>query len=156
MTAMQKADIGMIGLAVMGENLARNIERHGYRVAVYNLEPEKVVRLFMKKYGEGKFVPTYSLRELVGSLSRPRKIIMMIRAGEPVDEVIMSLLPLLEPGDILIDGGNSHYEDTQRAGAVVENAGCSYLGMGVSGGEEGALLGPSPDAWRLACRVGIC
>ncbi len=114
---MQKADIGMIGLAVMGENLARNIERHGYRVAVYNLEPEKVVRLFMKKYGEGKFVPTYSLRELVGSLSRPRKIIMMIRAGEPVDEVIMSLLPLLEPGDILIDGGNSHYEDTQRAGA---------------------------------------
>lgn len=141
--AMQKADIGMIGLAVMGENLARNMERHGYRVAVYNLEPEIVVRDFMEKYKAGNFMPAYSLQQLVDSLSRPRKIMMMIRAGNPVDEVITSLLPLLEPGDILIDGGNSHYEDTRRRCRTVEAAGCLYIGMGVSGGEEGALLGPS-------------
>ncbi len=135
--------IGVIGLAVMGENLARNMERNGCRVAVYNIEPEKYVRAFMEKYGEGEFVPAYSLREFVENLTRPRRILMMIRAGSPVDEVLTSLLPLLDPGDILIDGGNSHYKDTERRCRMAEAAGCLYVGMGVSGGEEGALHGPS-------------
>ncbi len=139
-----KADIGMIGLAVMGENLARNMERHGFRVAVYNLEPEIYVNRFMEKFGEGaNFQPTYSYEELVASLEKPRRIMMMIRAGDPVDQVISQLIPLLDEGDIIIDGGNSHFPDTTRRTKLLEEKGLLYIGTGVSGGEEGALNGPS-------------
>ena len=144
----------MIGLAVMGENLTMNLVSKGFTVAVYNLEPEKVVRAFVEGRGKGKTViGAYSLKELVDALEKPRKIMMMIRAGSPVDEVIGQLLPLLEPGDIIIDGGNSHYPDTTRRTAYVESKGLLYIGTGVSGGEEGALNGPSmmpggsPAAW---------
>ena len=152
---MKKAEIGVIGLAVMGENLARNMERSGFCVAVYNIEPERYVRAFSEKYDGKNFIPAYSLPELVNVLERPRKILMMIRAGSPVDEILTALLPLLDPGDVPIDGGNSHYADTQRRCQLAESAGCLYVGMGVSGGEEGALNGPSlmpggsPAAWEL-------
>ena len=153
-TAMQHAAFGVVGLAVMGGNLARNLARHGYRVAVYDREPERTVRTFVETYADEHFVPAYSLPELVEKLARPRKILLMIRAGAPVDEVLAALLPLLDPGDVLIDGGNSHFEDTRRRCRTVEAAGCLYIGMGVSGGGEGALYGPSlmpggsPAAWE--------
>ena len=146
------ADIGMIGLAVMGENLARNIESKGFTVAVFNRELERVDE-FTAQYGDGNFIAAYSLEELVANLAKPRKVFMMIKAGSPVDEAIARLLPLLEKGDIFIDGGNSHFPDTYRRTAYVESKGLLYIGTGVSGGEEGALLGPSimpggsPDAW---------
>lgn len=147
------ADVGMIGLAVMGENLALNMERNGYTVAVWNLEVEVVDR-FVKGRGKGKnFVPTDTLQELVASITRPRKIMMMIRAGEPVDLVINQLLPYLDKGDIIIDGGNSHYTDTNRRYLSLKRKGIHFVGTGVSGGEEGALNGPSlmpggaVDAW---------
>jgi len=151
---MKKADIGMIGMAVMGENLSMNMERHGYTVAVHDVW-EGVVEKFIEGRGKGKnFIPTYSFEELVENLEKPRVIMMMIRAGSPVDETIDKLLPLLEPGDILIDGGNSHFPDTQRRCKKVEEAGMLYIGTGVSGGAEGALIGPSmmpggsPAAWE--------
>lgn len=153
-SAVQPAAIGVVGLAVMGGNLARNLARHGYRVAVYDREPETTVRTFVKAYADGRFVPACSLRDFVEKLARPRKILLMIRAGTPVDEVLAALLPLLDRGDILIDGGNSHFEDTRRRCRDVEAAGCLYVGMGVSGGGEGALYGPSlmpggsPAAWE--------
>ena len=139
-----KADIGMIGLAVMGENLTLNLADKGFTVAVYNLEPEKVVHAFTSGRGRsGRIVGTYSLKELVAALEPPRRIMMMIRAGSPVDEVIHQLLPLMEPGDILIDGGNSNFHDTIRRTKLVESRGMLYVGSGVSGGEEGARHGPS-------------
>ena len=151
---MKKADIGMIGMAVMGENLSMNMERHGYTVAVHDVW-EGVVDKFIEGRGKGKnFIPTHSFAELVENLEKPRVIMMMIRAGAPVDETIEKLLPLLEPGDILIDGGNSHFPDTQRRCKKVEEAGMLYIGTGVSGGAEGALIGPSmmpggsPAAWE--------
>jgi 6-phosphogluconate dehydrogenase len=149
-----KADIGMIGLAVMGENLSLNLADKGFTVAVYNLEPEKVVRAFVEGRGRREnILGAYSLQELVDSLEPPRRIMMMIRAGSPVDEVISQLLPLLEKGDILIDGGNSNFQDTIRRTKLVEKSGMLYVGSGVSGGEEGARHGPSlmpggsPAAW---------
>ena len=149
-----KADIGMIGLAVMGENLSLNLADKGFTVAVYNLEPEKVVRAFVEGRGRrGNIIGTYSLEELVAALEPPRRVMMMIRAGSPVDEVIAKLLPLLSPGDILIDGGNSNFQDTIRRVKLVEESGMLYVGSGVSGGEEGARRGPSlmpggsPAAW---------
>jgi len=149
---MNKADIGLIGLAVMGENLAKNIESRGFSVAVYNREPQKV-KAFLQRNGGKSFLGASSLQELVGQLKTPRKIMMMIRAGKPVDDVIAQLIPLLSPGDIIIDGGNSHFPDTIRRTKTVEDAGLLYIGTGVSGGEEGALKGPSimpggsPKAW---------
>ena len=149
-----KADFGMIGLAVMGENLTLNLADKGFTVAVYNLEPERVVRAFVEGRGRSdRIVGTYSLQELVGSLEPPRRIMMMIRAGSRVDEVIARLMPLMEPGDILIDGGNSNFQDTIRRTRLVEASGMLYVGSGVSGGEEGARRGPSlmpggsRDAW---------
>ena len=149
-----KADIGMIGLAVMGENLSLNLADKGFTVAVYNLEPEKVVRAFVEGRGRrGNIIGTYSLEELIAALEPPRRVMMMIRAGSPVDEVIAKLLPLLSPGDILIDGGNSNFQDTIRRVKLVEESGMLYVGSGVSGGEEGARRGPSlmpggsPAAW---------
>jgi 6-phosphogluconate dehydrogenase len=138
-----KADIGLIGLAVMGENLVLNIESRGYTVAVFNRTTEKVTN-FVNGRGKGKnFIPAYSLEELVTSLSRPRKVMLMVKAGKPVDDFIEMLIPLLDKGDIIIEGGNSHFPDTIRRTEYVESKGLHYIGTGVSGGEEGALLGPS-------------
>ncbi|MBO4931231.1 MAG: NADP-dependent phosphogluconate dehydrogenase, partial [Clostridia bacterium] len=151
---MKKADIGMIGMAVMGENLSMNMERHGYTVAVYDVW-DGVVDRFMEGRGKGKnFIGCASFEELVANLEKPRVVMMMIRAGSPVDETIDKLLPLPEEGDILIDGGNSHFPDTARRCEYVEKHGMLYIGTGVSGGAEGAFNGPSmmpggsPAAWE--------
>lgn len=154
-TKKQKADIGLIGLAVMGENLALNMESKGFTVSVYNRTADKT-GAFVNGRGQGKnLIGTYTLNELVDSLSRPRKIMTMIRAGQPVDDLIDQLIPLLDKGDLLIDGGNSSFVDTDRRTEYVSQKGLLYIGTGVSGGEEGALLGPSimpggsPEAWEL-------
>ncbi|MDD3080378.1 MAG: decarboxylating NADP(+)-dependent phosphogluconate dehydrogenase [Paludibacter sp.] len=151
----QKADIGLIGLAVMGENLVLNMESKGYTVAVFNRSVEKVDK-FMAGRGAGKnFIGTHSVIELCESLERPRKVMMLVKAGEPVDILIEQLIPHLDEGDIIIDGGNSHFPDTIRRTKYVERKGLLYIGTGVSGGEEGALKGPSmmpggsPEAWPL-------
>jgi 6-phosphogluconate dehydrogenase len=140
---MAKADIGIFGLAVMGENLALNLLDNGFTVAVYNRAPERV-QTFTDERARGRdVIATHSLREFVESLKPPRRIMLMIRAGSPVDAVIEQLLPLLAPGDILIDGGNSNFRDTIRRTKLVESRGMLYVGSGVSGGEEGARRGPS-------------
>jgi 6-phosphogluconate dehydrogenase len=140
---MTEADIGMAGLGVMGLNLAHNMERNGYTVAIWNRELEYIDK-FMAGEGEGKrFVPTRTPEEFVKSLKRPRRIMMMIKAGAPVDWTIDQFKPFLEPGDILIDGGNSWFEDTQRREAALRAESLRFIGSGVSGGEEGALWGPS-------------
>ena len=151
---MKKADIGLVGLAVMGENLVMNMESRGFTVAVYNRTTDKV-KNFVEGWAKGKnIIGTYSLEELAASLEKPRKIMMMVKAGQAVDDLIETLLPHLEAGDILIDGGNSHFPDTIRRTAYVESKGLLYVGCGVSGGEEGALKGPSlmpggsPAAWE--------
>ena len=150
---MKKADIGMIGLAVMGENLSMNMESKGFTVAVYNIETDAVTR-FINGRGKGRnFIGAYSFEELVRQVRKPRVIMMMIKAGDPVDQTIDKLLPFLDPGDIIIDGGNSHFPDTMRRTKYVESKGMLFIGTGVSGGEEGALNGPSmmpggsPAAW---------
>ncbi|HDS07627.1 MAG TPA: decarboxylating NADP(+)-dependent phosphogluconate dehydrogenase [Bacteroides sp.] len=138
-----QADIGLIGLAVMGENLVLNMESKGYTVAVYNRTVEKVDR-FMEGRGKGKkFIGAHSVEEFIASLERPRKVMLLVKAGKPVDDFIEILIPHLEEGDIIIDGGNSHFPDTIRRTKYVEGKGLLYIGTGVSGGEEGALLGPS-------------
>ena len=137
------ADIGVIGLAVMGRNLARNLARHGHTVAVFNRSTEKVDALVDTFGHEGTFVATRTLEELVASLERPRKVIIMVKAGAGTDAVIDSLVPLLEDGDIVVDGGNAHFEDTRRREADLRGHGLHFVGCGVSGGEEGALNGPS-------------
>uniref|UniRef100_B8HQG2 6-phosphogluconate dehydrogenase, decarboxylating n=1 Tax=Cyanothece sp. (strain PCC 7425 / ATCC 29141) TaxID=395961 RepID=B8HQG2_CYAP4 len=140
---MSKQQFGLIGLAVMGENLALNVERNGFPIAVYNRTPTKT-DAFMAERAQGRNVKaTYSIEELVAALERPRRILIMVKAGQPVDDMIAQLKPLLEPGDILIDGGNSLYADTSRRVREMEAAGLRFVGMGVSGGEEGALNGPS-------------
>jgi len=134
---------GLIGLAVMGENLALNVERNGFPITVYNRSPEKT-NTFMAERAQGKnVVAAYSLEEFVQSLERPRRILVMVKAGAPVDAVIEQLKPLLEQDDMIIDGGNSLYEDTERRVKDLESTGLQFIGMGVSGGEEGALNGPS-------------
>ena len=140
---MAKQDIGLIGLAVMGENLILNIESKGFSVAVFNRTTSKVER-FVKGRAKGKnIVGTYSMQEFVSALERPRRIMLMVKAGEPVDAMIEQVKPLLEPGDILVDGGNSFFKDTIRRGRSLEEDGILYIGTGVSGGESGALHGPS-------------
>lgn len=140
---MAKQQIGLIGLAVMGENLVLNMERSGFGVAVFNRTVEKVTR-FIEGPAKGKnIVGTYSVKELVDSLERPRKIMLMVKAGAAVDAFIEKLLPHLEKGDIIIDGGNSHFPDTIRRTKALGEQGILYIGTGVSGGEEGALWGPS-------------
>ncbi len=148
-----KADIGLIGLAVMGENLVLNMENKGFTVAVYNRTVDKVDKFLAGRAKGKKIIGTHSIDELIGALKKPRKIMMLVKAGQPVDELIEQLLPKLESGDIIIDGGNSHFPDTNRRTKLVESKGMLYIGTGVSGGEEGALLGPSimpggsPAAW---------
>ncbi len=137
------SDIGVIGLAVMGENLILNMESKGFRVTAYNRTVDKVDN-FINGRAKGKNIAgAHSIEELVGSLKSPRKIMLMVKAGKPVDDFIETLLPHLQEGDIIIDGGNSHFPDTERRVKYVESKGLRYIGTGVSGGEEGALLGPS-------------
>lgn len=140
---MAEQSFGVIGLAVMGENLALNVERNGFPIAVYNRTPEKT-DAFMQTRAQGKNVKAaYTIEDFVKSLERPRKILIMVKAGAPVDGVIDGLKPLLDEGDIIIDGGNSLYDDTARRTRELEPLGFRFIGMGVSGGEEGALNGPS-------------
>jgi 6-phosphogluconate dehydrogenase len=150
---MNKADIGLIGLAVMGENLVMNMESKGFTVAVFNRTTEKVTN-FVEGRAKGKnIIGCMTIQELVDNLASPRKIMMMVKAGQPVDTFIDLLIPYLDKGDIIIDGGNSHFPDTIRRAKYVEDKGLLYIGTGVSGGEEGALTGPSimpggsPAAW---------
>ncbi len=138
-----KADIGLIGLAVMGENLVLNMERNGFTVAVYNRTVEKVDKFMSGRGKDKKFIGAHSIEEFISSLERPRKVMMLVKAGKPVDDFIEMLLPYMEEGDIIIDGGNSHFPDTIRRTKYVESKGMLYIGTGVSGGEEGALMGPS-------------
>jgi 6-phosphogluconate dehydrogenase len=140
---MSKADIGLIGLAVMGENLCLNFESKGYSVAVFNRNSDLVERFVKGRGKDKKIIGCMSLRELVDNLKTPRKIMLMIKSGDPVDQLIDRLLPYLEKGDIIIDGGNSNFHDTTRRVKYVEEQGLMYIGTGVSGGEEGALKGPS-------------
>ena len=149
------ADIGLIGLAVMGENLVLNMESKGFTVAVFNRTVEKVDK-FVNGRGSGKnFIGAHSIEELCKSLKRPRKVMMLVKAGSAVDSFIEQIIPYLEPGDVIIDGGNTHFPDTIRRTAYVESKGLLYIGTGVSGGEEGALNGPSmmpggsKAAWEL-------
>ncbi|MBG0861252.1 MAG: decarboxylating NADP(+)-dependent phosphogluconate dehydrogenase [Bacteroidales bacterium] len=149
----QLSDIGLIGLAVMGENLVLNMESKGFRVAVYNRTTKKVDD-FLAGRAKGKNISgAHTIEDFVKLLSRPRKIMIMVKAGSAVDDMINTLIPHLEKGDIIIDGGNTHFPDTNRRTAFVESKGLLYIGTGVSGGEEGALLGPSimpggsKDAW---------
>ena len=161
---MKKADIGLIGLAVMGENLVMNMESKGFTVAVFNRTTSKVDNFVNGRAAGKNIIGTHSLEELVANLEKPRKVFMMVKAGAPVDALIDQLLPLLEDGDIIIDGGNSHFPDTMRRTAYVESKGKLYIGTGVSGGEEGALKGPSmmpggsPAAWPYVKPIfqGIC
>jgi 6-phosphogluconate dehydrogenase len=150
---MQLCDIGVVGLAVMGENLALNIESRGYRVAVFNRTTSKVDELIAGR-GKGKqLVGCHSIEQLVANLARPRQVMMMVKAGPAVDDLIETLIPLLDKGDVIIDGGNTHFADTERRTKYIEEKGLLYVGTGVSGGEEGALKGPSlmpggsPAAW---------
>ncbi len=149
------ADIGLVGLAVMGENLVLNMESHGFTVAVYNRTPARVDS-FLAGRARGKgILGFHSLKELVAALKKPRKVMLMVKAGAAVDQVIEEVAPLLEPGDVLVDGGNTHFPDTSRRTRALKEKGLLYVGTGVSGGEEGALRGPSimpggdPAAWPL-------
>ncbi|HWD19429.1 MAG TPA: decarboxylating NADP(+)-dependent phosphogluconate dehydrogenase [Verrucomicrobiae bacterium] len=148
-----QADIGLIGLAVMGQNLVLNMNDHGYTVAVFNRTTSKVDDFLAKEAKGTKVIGAHSVSELVGQLKKPRRVMMMVKAGKPVDELIDELTPLLEKGDILIDGGNSLFQDTTRRTKALEEKGLYFIGTGVSGGEEGARNGPSimpggsKDAW---------
>ena len=151
----KKADIGLIGLAVMGENLVMNMESKGFTVAVYNRTVAKV-DAFTEGRAKGKnIIGCHNIQELADNLERPRKIILLVKAGQPVDDFIEQIIPVLEPGDVIIDSGNSHFPDTMRRCEYVESKGLLYIGTGISGGEEGALKGPSmmpggsPEAWPL-------
>ncbi len=151
----QQCDFGLIGLAVMGENLALNIESRGFSVAVFNRTTSKVDDFLAGRAKGKRFVGCHSIQELVASLAPPRKVMLMVKAGPAVDEFIEQLIPLLSPGDVIIDGGNTHFADTERRTKYVESKGLLYIGTGVSGGEEGALKGPSmmpggsEKAWPL-------
>lgn len=149
----KQADIGLVGLAVMGENLVLNMESKGFTVAVYNRSTERVDEFVKGRAKDKNIIGTHNLEELVASLKSPRKVMLMVKAGKPVDALIANLIPLLDKGDIIIDGGNTHFPDTNRRTAWLEKEDMLFIGTGVSGGEEGALIGPSimpggsKDAW---------
>jgi 6-phosphogluconate dehydrogenase len=138
-----KASIGVTGLAVMGRNLARNLARHGHTVALHNRSEQRTKELVEQFGSEGEFIPAYSAREFVDALDRPRQVVIMVKAGEPTDAVIEEFAPLLEKGDVIVDAGNAHFADTRRREAALRERGLHFVGTGVSGGEEGALHGPS-------------
>jgi 6-phosphogluconate dehydrogenase len=148
-----KADIGLIGLAVMGQNLVLNMDDHGYTVAVFNRTVSKVDDFINGNAKGTKVIGTHSIEELISVLKRPRRVMLMVKAGQAVDAFIDTLIPHLEEGDIIIDGGNSNYHDTTRRTEYLEPKGLLYIGTGISGGEEGARHGPSimpggsPEAW---------
>ena len=150
---MSHADIGLIGLAVMGENLVLNMADHGFSVAVFNRTTSRVDEFLAGRAAGKSIIGTHSLEELCAQLKRPRRVMIMVKAGVVVEKVIESLLPFLEPGDIVIDGGNSEFPDSVRRTDELAEKGILFIGTGVSGGEEGALKGPSimpggnPDAW---------
>ncbi|HMO02615.1 MAG TPA: NADP-dependent phosphogluconate dehydrogenase [Oligoflexia bacterium] len=152
------ADLGLVGLAVMGSNLALNIESRGYKVAVYN-RTGSVTDKFIQENAKKNFLAAASLEGLIGLLARPRKIFIMVQAGDPTDHVVNALSPLLQKGDLIIDGGNAFFKDTMRREAALREAGIYFIGLGVSGGEEGALKGPSlmaggdEEAWRMIREV---
>jgi 6-phosphogluconate dehydrogenase len=154
-----RADIGLIGLAVMGQNLVLNMDDHGYTVAVYNRTTAKVDEFAEGPAAGTKVVATHSVEEHVGSLTRPRRVMLMVKAGAAVDDTIEQLLPHLEPGDVVIDGGNSNFEDSVRRTRALEEKGLLFVGTGISGGEEGARHGPSimpggsPAAWPLVREI---
>lgn len=139
---MEKAQIGVIGMAVMGKNLALNIERQGYRVAVYDWN-STYTKQAMKDHGDKNFVASYEMKDFVESIEKPRRILMMVKAGAPTDSTIQNVLPYLDKGDVLIDGGNTFFKDTMRRNKELENSGINFIGMGTSGGQKGALNGPS-------------
>ena len=139
----QHADIGLIGLAVMGRNLVLNMADHGFTVAVYNRTPERTDEFLSGDASEASIVGTHSLEDLVDTLNRPRVVMLMIKSGQPVDDQIDALIPLLERGDIIVDGGNSRFTDSERRTARLADFGIRFIGMGVSGGEDGARYGPS-------------
>jgi 6-phosphogluconate dehydrogenase len=149
----ESCDIGLIGLAVMGQNLVLNMNDHGYRVAVFNRTVSKVDEFIQNEAAGTQVVGAHSIEEFVGSLKRPRRVMLMVKAGDTVDQMIEGLLPHLDKGDIVIDGGNSHYPDTNRRASDLAEKGILFIGTGVSGGEEGARFGPSimpggnPAAW---------
>ena len=143
MTAQATAQIGVTGLGVMGRNLARNFARHGYATALHNRTTARTDAIMAEFGHEGTFVPAHTAQEFVASLERPRRLVIMVNAGAATDAVIEEFAPLLEPGDMIIDGGNAHFLDTRRREAALREAGLHFVGMGVSGGEEGALNGPS-------------
>ena len=158
---MDNAEIGLIGLAVMGQNLALNIADHGFGIAVYNRTKTKTEE-FLSKNSEHSYLEAhYKLKDFVKSLSRPRKIIIMVQAGEATDSVIESLLPLIEDGDVIIDGGNAKWTDTIRREKKLNELGIHFVGSGVSGGEEGARFGPSlmpgcsEEAWSIIKEIWI-
>ena len=138
----QKAQIGVVGLAVMGKNLALNIESRGFTVGVYNRHRNRTDEM-MKDHSDKKLIPSYTIEDFVNSLETPRRILLMVKAGAPTDAVIDELLPLLDKGDVLIDGGNTNFHDTMARNAKLDKSGINFIGMGVSGGELGALHGPS-------------
>ena len=156
---MKTSNIGLIGLAVMGENLALNMESKGFTVSVYNRTApgeEGVVDRFMSGRGKEKnFIGTHTIQEFVESIEAPRKIMLMVKAGAPVDELMAQLIPYLSSGDVIIEGGNSDFHDTERRVKEMESNGMYFVGTGISGGEIGALYGPSvmpggsPAAWPL-------
>lgn len=139
---MDKPQIGVIGMAVMGKNLALNIESRGYTVAIYNRTGSKTEEV-VKEHSDKHLVPSYTIEDFVASLEKPRRILMMVKAGAGTDAVIKELLPLLDKGDVLIDGGNTFFKDTMRRNAELDKSGINFIGMGTSGGELGALQGPS-------------
>ena len=148
-----KSDIAVIGLAVMGQNLILNMNDHGFQVSAYNRTAAKTDQFLNGSAKGTKIIGAYSLEELISQLKRPRKVMLMVQAGRAVDELIAQLVPLLDKGDIIIDGGNAHYPDTERRTAELAAQGILFIGTGISGGEEGARHGPSimpggnPEAW---------
>ena len=154
MNSCADADLGLVGLAVMGQNLVLNMADHGYKIAVFNRTVEKVDRFIQGEARDKEIVGCHSMQELVDSLKRPRRVMLLVKAGEAVDAFIDQLIPLMEPGDIIIDGGNSNFNDSVRRCSYVEDKGLLFIGTGVSGGEEGARTGPSimpggsPGAWE--------